>query len=118
MQNLATGAAPRKRISGTESSYHTACHVHFLWLAAELTAHAAFWQLHPLRCIHAPHLRRQNAYATLALSTRGNSSQISRPHPVKSRRSPLRPKSEGRTLLPFHALRLYQEVSDRFEIGV
>jgi hypothetical protein len=28
---------------------------------------AAFRQLHPFRCIHAPHVRSQNAYATLAL---------------------------------------------------
>jgi hypothetical protein len=34
---------------------------------AKLTAQERhFWQLHPLLCFHAPRVRRQNAYATLA----------------------------------------------------
>jgi hypothetical protein len=47
---------------------NVARHVHFVWLAAKLAAQAGFWQPRPLRCIYAAHVRRQNAYATLALA--------------------------------------------------
>jgi len=50
-------------------SYQTACHVHFLWLAAKMTAQERqFRQLHPSRPIHAPRVRRQNACTTLRVN--------------------------------------------------
>ena len=66
---LPSAAADAARHTRASRSYHTACHVHFLWLAAKLTGQERqFRQLHPSRCIHGPRARRQNAFATIALA--------------------------------------------------
>ena len=73
---LPSAAADAARHTRASQSYHTACHVHFLWLATKLTGQERqFRQLHPLRFIHAPRVRRQNAYATLAPKAFGASAR-------------------------------------------